>query len=88
MRKQTLYLCMGSACHQSGGFKLIPVLRALIRKHGLEDVVELKGAFCLDKCMQGRTLRFEDRILTGLTDENTEYRFVSEILPLVGKSTD
>jgi NADH-quinone oxidoreductase subunit G len=77
---------MGSACHQSGGFRLIPVLQALIAKHGLENALELKGAFCLDKCMQGRTLKFEDRILTGLTDDNTEYRFATEILPFVRKS--
>ena len=81
--KQPLYLCMGSACHQRGGFRLLPQLEALIAQHGLQECVELKGAFCLDHCLQGRSLRFEDRILIDVSPENLEARFVTEILPHV-----
>jgi NADH:ubiquinone oxidoreductase subunit E len=81
--KQPLYLCMGSACHQRGGYKLLPALGRLIEQHGLGGCVELKGAFCLDVCQQGRAAKFEGRVLTGLTEENLAERFTAEILPLV-----
>jgi NADH:ubiquinone oxidoreductase subunit E len=83
--KQTLFLCMGSACHQLGGFRLIPALEALIRKNNLEEEVELKGAFCLDMCEHGRSLKFADQILTGLTADNIEEKFAGEILPRIRK---
>jgi len=74
---------MGSACHQLGGFRLIPAIEALIRKHRVDDAVELKGAFCLEMCEHGRTLKFGDRVLTGLTAENIEEKFAGEILPRI-----
>lgn len=81
--KQTLYLCMGSACHQAGGFRLIPQLESLIDKYGLRDRLELKGAFCLETCMQGRSLKFEGQVLTGLSPADLETRFRDEILPRI-----
>lgn len=81
--KQPLYLCMGSACHQRGGYKLLPVLQRLIEQHGLTDCVELKGAFCLEACQQGRAVKFAGRVLTDLTEDNLPQRFAAEILPLV-----
>lgn len=81
--KQTLFLCMGSACHQLGGFRLIPLIEALIKKHHLEDRLELKGAFCLEHCEHGRSLKFGEVVLTHLAAENIEERFATEILPRV-----
>jgi NADH:ubiquinone oxidoreductase subunit E len=80
-KKHTLYLCMGSACHQLGGYRLIPVLESLIKRHHLENCLELKGAFCLDACEHGRSLKFGDRVFTGLTADNIEEKFAREILP-------
>jgi NADH:ubiquinone oxidoreductase subunit E len=79
-KKHTLYLCMGSACHQLGGYRLIPMLESLIKSHHLEDQLELKGAFCLDVCEHGRSLKFGDRIFTGLTADNINEKFTREIL--------
>lgn len=76
-----LYLCMGSACHQLGGFRLIPQIEAYLRARGLEGRIELKGAFCLEKCEHGRSLRFGDRVFTGLTPDNLEERLDREVLP-------
>jgi NADH:ubiquinone oxidoreductase subunit E len=77
----TIFLCMGSACHQAGSYKLIPAISALVRQHHLEDRVQLKGAFCLDACMQGRSLKFGERVITGVTEEKLAALFASEILP-------
>lgn len=86
VQKQILYVCMGSACHQLGGYRLIPALQALITRHRLEGLVELKGAFCLDRCGHGRTVKFEEHYLTDLTLESLDERFAAEILPRVRRS--
>lgn len=83
---QTLYLCMGSACHQLKGYGLLPVLEELILKHGLKDRLILKGAFCLDTCREGRSLKFRNRIYTGLDAEQLPQLFEKEILPYVKTS--
>ncbi len=83
--RQAIHLCMGSACHQLGGYRLIPILQGLIRSHGLNDRLELKGAFCLETCNLGRSLRFGDEVLTGLNEENIVRRFEAEILPRVAR---
>lgn len=78
--KKTLFLCMGSACHQSGGYTSIPKLQALIDRHGLTDRLELQGAFCLDRCGAGGSLEFEGRVTSGLAGANLEEVFRTEVL--------
>lgn len=78
--KKTLFLCMGSACHQSGGYTLIPKLQALIDRHGLTDRLELQGAFCLDRCGAGGSLEFEGRVTSGLSGADLDEVFRTEVL--------
>jgi NADH:ubiquinone oxidoreductase subunit E len=78
---QTVYLCMGSACHQLKGYRLLPVLEGLIEKHGLKGRLQLKGAFCLETCQEGRSLKFRNRIFTGLDEQQLTQVFEREILP-------
>jgi len=78
---QTVYLCMGSACHQLKGYRLLPVLEALIEKHGLKGQLQIKGAFCLETCQEGRSLKFRDQIFTGLDEPQLARIFELEILP-------
>ena len=80
---QILYLCMGSACHQLKGYRLLPVLEELIAKHGLKERLQIKGAFCLETCQEGRSLKFRNRIYTGLDEERLNQIFEKEILPYV-----
>lgn len=78
---QTIYLCMGSACHQLRGYQLLPVLEDLIRRHDLGDRLLIKGAFCLETCQQGRSLKFDGRVITGLDEHSLTDFFEREILP-------
>lgn len=80
-REKCLYVCMGSACHQLHGYRLVPLLEAQIRQHGLAGRLVLKGAFCLETCQQGRSVRFGSRVFTGITDEQVPEFFRDEILP-------
>jgi len=57
------------------------MLESLIKRHHLEDCLELKGAFCLDMCEHGRSLKFGNHVFTGLTADNVEEKFAREIVP-------
>ncbi|MEB3210026.1 MAG: (2Fe-2S) ferredoxin domain-containing protein [Leptolyngbyaceae bacterium] len=81
MPKENLFLCMGSACHQLGVYDVLPQLQALIKKHHLEDVVELKGSFCLESCSQGIVMKFRDTFFTDISPQNVETTFETKILP-------
>ena len=81
--KTALHLCMGSACHQLGVYSVLPALQKLMSEHGLDGRVELKGAFCLENCMHGITVRVDEEIVRDITPENLETKFLREILPLL-----
>jgi NADH:ubiquinone oxidoreductase subunit E len=74
---------MGSACHQLGGYRMIPAIERLIARHHLQERIVLKGAFCLESCERGCSMKFGDQVISGLTDENLEERFRRELLPLI-----
>jgi NADH:ubiquinone oxidoreductase subunit E len=78
---EELFVCMGSACHQHGVYEVLPRLQALIAEHGLEATVALKGAFCLDHCAEGITLKHRDRIFKRINPQNVAARFAEEVLP-------
>lgn len=75
-----LYLCMGSACHQRRGYRLLPVVEDLVRQHGLVGRLEVKGAFCLDNCQNGCSLKFGGRVFSQVSEENLATLFEREIL--------
>lgn len=83
MAKQTLFLCMGSACHQMGVYEVLPKLLQLIQDHDLDDVVELKGSFCLESCSHGIVMKFQDHPFLDISSQNVEDVFVHKILPLL-----
>lgn len=43
-------VCIGSACYVKGSHKVINTFQKLIKEYNLEDVIELKAAFCLGNC--------------------------------------
>lgn len=85
---ETIYICMGSACHQFGVYDVLPILLGLIDVHKLENRVVLKGAFCLGPCMNGIILKMDDKMIFRVNAQNIEQKFVDEILPYLkpGKS--
>lgn len=83
MAKQTLFLCMGSACHQMGVYEVLPKLLQLIQDHDLDDVVELKGSFCLESCSHGIVMKFQDHHFLDISPHSVEDVFVHKILPLL-----
>ncbi len=83
MAKENLFLCMGSACHQLGVYEVLPKLQALIQQYGLENILTLKGSFCLELCSHGITMKFRDQHFMNISPQNIEEKFVNEILPAI-----
>ena len=87
-KKDCLYLCMGSACHQLGVYDVLPKLQKLLKEHNLETTVELKGSFCLGPCSQGIVMKYGDTVFTLIRPNNVEEKFNNEILPHLKKQKE
>lgn len=81
MKKENLYLCMGSACHQLGVYEVLPKIQELLKEYHLEEKVELKGSFCLECCSNGIVMKFKDQLFVSINPTNVEQKFKEEILP-------
>jgi NADH:ubiquinone oxidoreductase subunit E len=79
----TLCICMGSACHKLGTYRVLPKLQKLVADNGLEQRVTIKGAFCLGDCNEGIIAKVDDQTFTRLSEENVEQIFTEEMLPLL-----
>ncbi len=78
--KIALYICMGSACHQLGVYKVLPLLQELITAHQLDDRLELRGAFCLGTCAHGVVVKMGEDLIQDITPRNVREKFEQEIL--------
>lgn len=66
---RTVTVCVGSSCHLKGSRSLIAAFVRLLKGQGLEDEVELKGAFCMERCGMGVNWQVGD---TPITSSSTE----------------
>lgn len=80
-----LIVCMGSACHQMGSFEVVAALKRLLNDNHLQDVINLKGAFCLGECGNGVILDFAGRRFLHVTPKTVETVFNQEILPCLAE---
>lgn len=65
-----IYVCVSSSCHIKGSYPIIELLKENIAKHHLENKVNLKASFCLGKCTNGVSIKVDDEIICGVTQEN------------------
>ncbi|HPO57643.1 MAG TPA: (2Fe-2S) ferredoxin domain-containing protein [Anaerolineaceae bacterium] len=72
--KEPLYICMGSACHQLGVYKILPVVQQWLASRKLDDRIELKGTFCLGACQDGMVFMFRSQLITGISHQNVEQK--------------
>ena len=75
-------ICIGSSCHLKGSRKIIERLQALVAEHGLEDKVNLCGAFCMKNCVNGVCVTVDGEI-HSVKPETTDEFFQTEILAKV-----
>ena len=65
----TVTVCVGSSCHIKGAREMITRFNDFLTKEGLENKVELKGTFCMERCGEGINWMFGDEILSSSSAE-------------------
>jgi NADH:ubiquinone oxidoreductase subunit E len=75
-------VCVGSSCHIKGARRVIERFQELARAHGLEDRIELKGSFCMERCGEGLNWQIDEEPISsaGVEDavETFTRRFVTQ----------
>lgn len=79
----TITICVGSSCHVRGSDEVAEVFDRLIQENNLAAKIEMVGAFCMDACSMGVSVRVGDKVFRGIHPEDSETFFNSEIKPLV-----
>ena len=74
-------VCVGSSCHLKGSYDVIELFKAALANNNLADKVTLKATFCLGKCgVAGVTVKIDNEKITGVTTENFDEIFKSNVL--------
>jgi len=86
-------ICVGSSCSLRGSDELASELFRLIEKEKLQGLVDIIGAFCMDACSKGVSVRVGEREFSGIRPQQAEEFFYKEILghvntKLLSKQTD
>ena len=84
-------ICIGSSCHLKGSYDVVQGMREILRKYDVEELVELQASFCFGQCADGVVVRAEegldgseDVFVRGVSKDNVEQKFLSEIYPKLG----
>lgn len=73
-------VCIGSACHLKGSYDVLEAMQQLVIEYNLQDILEVKAAFCLQNCTEGVSVkRWDDKVLS-VSRENVKQIFVNEII--------
>ena len=80
----TVTVCVGSSCHIKGAREMIDRFNDFLTKEELQDKVELKGAFCMERCGEGINWKINDEIMTSRSAEKGAGMFRKKILEALG----
>lgn len=64
-RKMTVTVCVGSSCHIKGARAVIAQFNALLKECNLQDRVELRGSFCMERCGEGVNWQIDEEPFTS-----------------------
>lgn len=79
-----IQICVGSACHIKGSYRIVELMNKAIETYGLQDEIVLTGSFCIGRCNPlGVTVQVDDEIHTGITTENFKDFFNENILSAI-----
>ena len=79
----TITVCVGSSCYVRGYERLAETLQRLVESEGLTAKVEFTGAFCMERCSMGVSVRVDDEVYPGVQVQDAEGFFYREIIPKV-----
>lgn len=76
----TVTVCVGSSCHIKGARDVIMRFDELLKKHSLENKVELKGSFCMERCGEGVNWQIDDEPQTSLDVDDAVETFQKRVI--------
>ncbi|MBN1671825.1 MAG: (2Fe-2S) ferredoxin domain-containing protein [Kiritimatiellae bacterium] len=76
----TVVVCVGSSCHIKGARDVIGRFNELLREHGLQNEVVLKGSFCMERCGEGINWQIDDEPLSSSSVEEAVRVFRTRVL--------
>lgn len=80
-----IMICVGSSCHIKGSYDIVALFQKAVEEHHLESTVALSGSFCSGHCnREGVTVQIDDEVFTGVTRENFETFFATNVLARLG----
>jgi len=74
-------ICVGSSCSVRGSDDIAALIEQFIERENLTDQIELVGAFCMDQCSTGVSLKVGERQYRELRPQDAETFFYEEVLP-------
>lgn len=74
-------ICVGSSCSVHGSDELAAELEGLIAAAHAEDQIELVGAFCMEKCSPGVSIRVGTKQCSSIRPGDARSFFEDEVLP-------
>jgi len=82
-------VCVGSSCHIKGAREVIERFNRLLEERGLQDRVELKGSFCMERCGESINWQIDQQPLTSGSVEEAVDIFLRRVVePLEGKEQE
>ena len=81
-----IIVCVGSSCYVRGSEGLAEMFDSLITQRGLDARVEVTGAFCMDQCSMGVSVRVGDRVYRCVDPQNALSFFEHEVMPCLQDS--
>lgn len=66
-------ICIGSSCHLKGSKQIIEGLQYMVDENGLEDRIDLCGAFCMKNCVNGVSVSIDDEIFSVTPEKIREF---------------
>ncbi|MHC4476963.1 MAG: (2Fe-2S) ferredoxin domain-containing protein [Planctomycetota bacterium] len=61
----TVTVCVGSSCHVKGAREMIACFSDFLTSEELEDKVELKGSFCMERCGEGINWQINEETISS-----------------------
>lgn len=78
-----IQVCVGSSCFLRGSKNVIAEIESLIAHYQLDDIVTLKGNFCLERCSDGVTVKIGEKTFTKVTGESIVDLFENEVFSAI-----
>jgi NADH:ubiquinone oxidoreductase subunit E len=80
-------VCIGSSCHLKGSRQVVEQLQRLTEQSGLQNEIELCGAFCMGNCTKGVSVKIDDELFC-LKPEDVKSFFEDDVLPRLSRQTN